>query len=209
ARSVPHGTRGRVPRPPQPVRERVLRAGPGVLLPADRRPGRVAADDLAGAGGGPPATSGVPGLLRRLLAVRRPGRGEGRPGPPHEALGGRAGGTHRRRLGGTERVTACPAVGTCPRALRHTPGMRRAVPNSHASGTPSLPTRDRNATLDGPLPPCAPRGETLSPPPGPLLGLFDRGRRHKMSRTATDLFRTCKGGGRGMATAEQSRGRVY
>src|SRR5262249_1810611 len=98
ARAVPHGARGRVPRPPQPVRERVLRAGPGVLLPADRRSGRVAADDLAGAGGPPPATSGVPGLLRRLLAVRPPGCGARRPGPAQEALGGREGRTYWRRV---------------------------------------------------------------------------------------------------------------
>ena len=41
--------------------------GPAVLLPADRRRGRVAADGRAGAGQPSPAAGRVAGLLRRLL----------------------------------------------------------------------------------------------------------------------------------------------
>ena len=44
-----------------------------VLSPADRRPGRVAADGLAGARRPAPAAGGVAGLLRRLLAGGGPG----------------------------------------------------------------------------------------------------------------------------------------
>ena len=63
--------------PFNPAVNSFLRAGPSLLLPADGRPGRVAADGLAGAGEPPPAAGGVAGLLRRLLAVRRPGAGAG------------------------------------------------------------------------------------------------------------------------------------
>ena len=91
-RTVPHVARGRISRPPQPGGEVLPSAGPSLLLPADGRPGRVAADGLASAGGPPPAAGGVAGLLRRLLGVRRSRACSGPSGVPHEALGGREGG---------------------------------------------------------------------------------------------------------------------
>ncbi len=55
-------------------------------------PARSQADDPPVAWRPPPAAGGVPGLLRRLLAVRRPVPGARAPRVPDEALGGRAGG---------------------------------------------------------------------------------------------------------------------
>ena len=73
--------------------------GQGLLLAADGRSGPVAADDPPVARRPPPAAGGVPGLLRRLLAVRRPEPGARAPRVPDEALGGREGGAHRGRVG--------------------------------------------------------------------------------------------------------------
>ena len=95
ARTVPHVARGRIPRPAQPGGERLLRPGAGVFPGPDRRPIGRSADDLASARRPPPAASGVPGLLRRLLAVRRPRHRPRLSGSAHEALRGREGGAHR------------------------------------------------------------------------------------------------------------------
>ena len=69
--------------------------GQGLLHAADGRSGPVAADDPPVARRSPPAAGGVPGLLRRLLAVRRPEPGARAPRAPDEALRGREGGAHR------------------------------------------------------------------------------------------------------------------
>ena len=50
----------------------------------------------------PPAAGRVAGLLRRLLAVRRPGGGARPSGAADEALGGREGRAHRGGVGRTE-----------------------------------------------------------------------------------------------------------
>ncbi len=99
ARPVPHLARGRIPRPAQPGRELLPGPGPGLLLPANRRPGRVAADGLASAGGPPAAAGRVAGLLRRLLAAAAVlGVALVVSGAAHEALGGREGGAHWRGM---------------------------------------------------------------------------------------------------------------
>src|SRR5262249_43105493 len=95
---VPCVARRRVPRPAQSAGQHFLRAGPVFLLSADGRPSRFPANDLASAGGSSPAAGGVEGLLRRLLVVRRFGGGTSLSGAAHEALGGREGRTHRRRV---------------------------------------------------------------------------------------------------------------
>ena len=53
----------------------------------------------------PPAAGRFTGLLRRLLALRRPRAGPGPSRPPHEALGGRKGGAHRSGVDPTEWAT--------------------------------------------------------------------------------------------------------
>ena len=75
-----------------------LERGQALLHAADGRPGPVAADDRASARRPPPAAGRVAGLLRRLLALRRSGRGARPPGAADETLGGREGGPYRGRI---------------------------------------------------------------------------------------------------------------
>ena len=98
ARAVPPGPRGREPQPAEPARAVLLRARSGLPVAADGRHGQVARDDPPVAGRPPPAAGGFPGLLRRLLAVRRPERGAGVPRAPDEALRGGEGGVDRGRV---------------------------------------------------------------------------------------------------------------
>ena len=86
ARAVPPGTCGREPRPAEPEGADLLQSRPSLLHAADGRSGPVAGDDPPVARRSPPAAGGVPGLLRRLLAVRRPEPGARAPRAPDEAL---------------------------------------------------------------------------------------------------------------------------
>ena len=97
ARAVPPGPRGREPQPAEPARAVLLQSRSSLLHAADGRSGPVAADDPPVARRSPSAAGGVPGLLRRLLAVRRPEPGARAPRAPDEALGGREGGASRGR----------------------------------------------------------------------------------------------------------------
>ena len=105
ARAVPPGPRGREPQPAEPTRAGLFQARQGLLHAADGRSGPVAGDDPPVARRPPPAAGGVPGLLRRLLAVRRPEPGARAPRAPDEALRGRAGGARR---GGVGRCSSRP-----------------------------------------------------------------------------------------------------
>ena len=95
-RAVPHGARGRVPRPLNPAVEFVPEQSQAVFLQQTGDPAALAADGLAGARGPARAAGGLAGLLRRLLAVRRARRWRWCSWSAYEALGGREGGAHRR-----------------------------------------------------------------------------------------------------------------
>ena len=87
-----------------------LEQAAGLLLAADRRSGRVAANGPANAGEPPRAAGGVAGLLRRLLDLGRAGRGACRSGVFDETLGGREGCACRGGIGGCatcEPLTGC------------------------------------------------------------------------------------------------------
>ena len=88
AQSVPHRTSGRVPRPLQPGSEFLPGTNPGFLLPANRRPGRIATDGAANARGPPPAAGCLICFFRRLLGGGGGELGAGVPGVSDEALGG-------------------------------------------------------------------------------------------------------------------------
>ena len=98
APAVPPVPPGREPGPAEPPCPVVSGADPRVLPAVDRRPGPVAAVGGPDARRPPPAAGRVAGLLRHLLAVRRPVGGARRSGTADEALGGREGRAHRGAL---------------------------------------------------------------------------------------------------------------
>src|SRR5208337_4083008 len=126
ARAVPPGPCGGESRPAELTRAVLFQPGSSLLRAADGRSGPVAADDPPDAGQSPPAAGGVPGLLRRLLAVRRPEPWARAPRPPDEALRRREGGAHRWGVG--ETAWESTVVGTY---------RQRDIEVSHATGTGS------------------------------------------------------------------------
>ena len=150
ARAVPPGTRGREPQPAEPERAVLLQPRSSLLHAADGRSGPVAADDPPVAWRSPPAAGGVPGLLRRLLAVRRPVPGARAPRVPDEALCGREGGAHRGGIGRTESAKHGIRTWTVPadaagRVHRRLVVARRSAGDDHErTGSPDQPA-DRPA----------------------------------------------------------------
>src|SRR5262249_55973760 len=88
AQSVSHHAGGRVPRPLEPGSEFLPGTNPSVLLPANRRRGRIATASITSARGPPPAAGRVLCLFRRLLGCGGSESGTGGPRNSDEALGG-------------------------------------------------------------------------------------------------------------------------
>ena len=103
ARAVPPRPPDRLPWPPELPRPRLPAKRPRVLPAENRGRGPVASEGGAIAGRPAPAAGRVDGLLRCLLAVRRPVGDPRRSGPADEALGGRAGRAHRRGVASATR----------------------------------------------------------------------------------------------------------
>ena len=99
-------------------------------LPAvDRRPGPVAAVGRPGARRPAPAAGRLAGLLRRLLAVRRPVGSTRRSGPADEALGGREGRAYRCGVASNADGGGHPTV-NFRRSFHNQPTILRRDPRS-------------------------------------------------------------------------------
>ncbi len=148
-RAVPPCSRGREPHPAEPKSAVLLQSRSSLLHAADGRSGPVAADDPPVARRSPRTAGGVLGLLRCVLAVRRPLPGARAPRVPDEALRGRAGGARRRGVGRRPKARnrgeawpkstrrADPKVldldlrrSDWPGEARHGKGVREALPDS-------------------------------------------------------------------------------